>query len=156
MKKALEAQIVEKLKQKHWKITTAESCTGGMVADMLVNVAGVSDVFSEGYITYANEAKHRILGVSEDTLTSYGAVSRQTACEMAEGAALIAHAEASIAVTGIAGPDGGTKEKPVGLVYIGTHIPGKTMVSENHFHGSRREIREQTVEAALLQMLDSL
>ena len=156
MEIALEEQIVEKLKQNQWRITTAESCSGGLVAGTLVNVAGVSDVFAEGYITYSNEAKHRLLGVDERLLETYGAVSTQVAQQMAEGACKAASSETAIAVTGIAGPGGGTEDKPVGLVYIGCHVPGKTKVSENHFTGSRREIREQTVKAELLQMLELL
>ena len=131
MEIALEEQIVEKLKQNQWRITTAESCSGGLVAGTLVNVAGVSDVFAEGYITYSNEAKHRLLGVDERLLETYGAVSTQVAQQMAEGACKAASSETAIAVTGIAGPGGGTEDKPVGLVYIGCHVPGKTKVSEN-------------------------
>ena len=130
MEIALEEQIVEKLKQNQWRITTAESCSGGLVAGTLVNVAGVSDVFAEGYITYSNEAKHRLLGVDERLLETYGAVSTQVAQQMAEGACKAASSETAIAVTGIAGPGGGTEDKPVGLVYIGCHVPGKTKVSE--------------------------
>ena len=108
LEKTLEEQIVEKLKQKNWKITTAESCTGGLIAGTLVNVAGVSDVFKEGYITYANEAKQKLLGVEKEALERFGAVSPQVAEQMAKGAAKAALAEVAIAVTGVAGPDGGT------------------------------------------------
>lgn len=154
--KALEDRVVERLKRNHWKITTAESCSGGLLAGTLVNVPGVSDAFEEGYITYSNEAKHRLLGVDTQVLNTYGAVSAQVAAQMAEGACRAASAEVSIAVTGIAGPDGGTEEKPVGLVYIGCHVPGKTKVSECCFHGSRREIREQTVKTAFALLLELL
>lgn len=146
---SIEEKVVSKLKEKGFHVTCAESCTGGMIAATLVNVAGVSDVLDESYVTYANSAKHKLLGVSEEALQSYGAVSRQVAQQMAEGAAKAAGAEASVAVTGIAGPDGGTPEKPVGLVYIGCNVSGKTKVTENHFKGNRLEIRKQTTQAAL-------
>ncbi|MDY2700156.1 MAG: CinA family protein [Suilimivivens sp.] len=145
----LEEMIVEKLQEKGWHVTCAESCTGGMIASTLINVAGVSQVFDESYVTYANSAKNRLLGVQEEILEEFGAVSRQVACQMAEGAAKAAGAEAAIAVTGIAGPDGGTPEKPVGLVYIGCWVNGKTEVTQNYFHGERSEIRKETTQAAL-------
>ena len=112
------------------------------------------DAFDAGFVTYANSAKHKLLGVSEEALQIYGAVSPQVAQQMAEGAARQAGAEAAIAVTGIAGPDGGTLEKPVGLVYIGCTVNGITQVTENHFKGDRLEIRKQTTRAAL-ELLDS-
>lgn len=146
---SIEEKVVFKLKEKGFHVTCAESCTGGMIASTLVNVAGVSDVLDESYVTYANSAKHKLLGVDEDVLQRYGAVSRQVAEQMAEGAARASGAEAAIAVTGIAGPDGGTPEKPVGLVYIGCSVKGKLLVTENHFKGSRLEIRKQTTQAAL-------
>lgn len=153
---SLEEQVVSKLKEKNWQVAFAESCTGGLLSGRLVNVAGVSDVFSEGYVTYANEAKHRILGVSQDSLDRFGAVSRQVAKEMAQGAARVSGAQCAVAVTGIAGPDGGTAQKPVGLVYIGCYAAGETVVTENHFQGNRPEVRTQTVEAALRLLLDRL
>lgn len=122
---AIEIKIVNKLKEKGWQVTSAESCTGGMIASRLVNVAGVSDIFMEGYITYSNSAKHKLLGVSKEALDTWGAVSRQVAEQMARGAAEQAGAQAAIAVTGIAGPDGGTPKKPVGLVYIGCFAGGR-------------------------------
>lgn len=146
---SIEEKVVSKLKERKFHVTCAESCTGGMIASTLVNVAGVSDVFDASYVTYANLAKHRLLSVDEEVLQIYGAVSRQVAAQMAEGAAKAAGAQASVAVTGIAGPDGGTPEKPVGLVYIGCSVNGKTIVTENHFKGSRLEIRKQTTQAAL-------
>lgn len=145
----IEEKVVAKLKEKRMQVTCAESCTGGMIASTLVNVAGVSDVFRESYVTYANDSKHKLLGVEEGTLESYGAVSRQVAEQMARGAARAAAADAAVAVTGVAGPDGGTQEKPVGLVYIGCYVNGKMAVTENHFQGNRLEIRKQTTQAAL-------
>jgi len=148
-----EEKIVSILQEKGWQVTCAESCSGGMIASRLVNVAGVSEVFGEGYVTYSNSAKHKLLGVSEQALEEYGAVSPQVAEQMARGAAKEARAQAAIAVTGIAGPGGGTPEKPVGLVYIGCYVDGEVFVTENHFQGSRMEIRTQTTEAALSLLL---
>ena len=153
---SLEEQVVFKLKEKNWQISFAESCTGGLLSGRLVNVSGVSDVFSEGYVTYANAAKHRILGVSQASLNNFGAVSRQVAEEMARGAANVSGAQCAVSVTGIAGPDGGTEAKPVGLVYIGCYVAGKIVVTENHFQGNRAQVRAQTVEAALKLLLDCL
>lgn len=153
---SLEEKIVSLLQEKGWKIASAESCSGGMIASRLVNVSGVSDVFEEGYITYSNAAKHKLLGVSKQSLGQYGAVSSQVAGEMALGAARQARARAAIAVTGIAGPGGGTPQKPVGLVYIGCYVDGKVFVTENYFQGSRQEIRTATTQAALSLLLEKL
>ncbi len=141
--------VVELLLKKQLTITTAESCTGGLIGATLVNVPGVSSVFKEGYITYANESKQKILGVSEDTLAKYGAVSEQTAREMAKGAVKSANADVSIAVTGIAGPDGGTPKKPVGLVYMACNYNGETVVEKHIFEGDRLQVRTGTVLYAL-------
>ena len=140
----IEEEVAQLLQKYRLSITTAESCTGGLIAGTLVNVAGISSQFNEGYITYSNEAKERLLGVSHATLETYGAVSEQTAEEMAAGARCAAHADMSIVSTGIAGPDGGTKEKPVGLVYVGICVMGETEVKELHLNGTREEIREGT------------
>lgn len=153
---SLEEQVVSRLRESHIKVSFAESCTGGLLAGRLVNVPGSSEVFDEGYVTYANEAKHRLLDVSNEALNSYGAVSRQVAEQMARGAAMRSGAQAAVGVTGIAGPDGGTAQKPVGLVYIGCFVDSKVTVTENHFQGSRMEIRTQAVEAALKLLLDCL
>ena len=149
MQTALAEEVVKMLKNAGMTVTTVESCTGGLLSGTLVDVAGVSDVFHQGYVTYANEAKQSLVGVNPETLACYGAVSEQTAREMAEGGAKAANASAALAVTGIAGPDGGSKEKPVGLVYIGCCVNGTTVVERNVFSGSRREVREQSVAAAL-------
>ena len=146
--KTLEETVVELLAEKGFHITTAESCTGGMIAGTLVNVAGASEVLNEGYVTYSNEAKERLVRVSHQTLEQFGAVSEQTAREMAEGAARSA--------TGIAGPGGGTAEKPVGLVYIGCYLNGKTTVKECRFTGNRMENRLHTVETALEMLKERL
>lgn len=153
---APESRLVKLLLEKDLQITCAESCTGGMIASLLVNVPGVSEILMESYVTYSNEAKHRLLGVEQEALSEYGAVSQQVAFQMAEGAARAAGADAAIAVTGIAGPGGGTAQKPVGLVYIGTYLCGNIRVTENHFLGERYEIRKQAAEAALLQLTAQL
>ena len=152
----LEDVIIQMLLEKNMTVTTAESCTGGLVAGRLLNAAGASDVYKEGYVTYANEAKEHLLGVKHETLETYGAVSEQTAREMAEGAARMAHADAVISVTGIAGPGGGTPEKPVGLVYIGCYVKGNTRVEEFHFHGNRSKNRESSVAKALTLLREEL
>ena len=156
LEKSLEESVVEILAQKKMTVTTAESCTGGLIAGTLVNVAGASDVLNEGYVTYSNEAKERLVGVKHETLEEYGAVSEQTAREMAEGAARAAKADAALSATGIAGPGGGTEEKPVGLVYIGCYVNGETTVKECRFEGSRMENRLHTVETALQLLLRQL
>ena len=155
MHKVAEA-VVNKLKDAGMTVTTVESCTGGLLSATLVDVSGASDVFYQGVVTYANEAKVRLVGVKEATLQAHGAVSEETAREMAEGGAKAANADAALAVTGIAGPGGGTKEKPVGLVYIGCYVNGKTIVKKNIFKGNRREVREQSVETALKLLLECL
>jgi PncC family amidohydrolase len=152
----IEEKLVEALKKRKMTITTAESCTGGLIAATIVNVSGASEVFAQGYVTYANHAKRELLGVKKKTLKKHGAVSRQTAKQMAKGAARAADAEVAVSATGIAGPDGGTSEKPVGLVYIGCCCKGKTKVLPCHFSGSRQEVREQTVFAALSFALDCM
>lgn len=121
-----------------------------------MNVSGASSVYEEGYITYANHAKSKLLGVKEETLEKYGAVSEQTAREMAEGAAREAKADAALSVTGIAGPEGGTEEKPVGLVYIGCYVNGHTEVKEFHFTGNRTKNRDYAVVRALTFLREQL
>ncbi len=152
----LEEKVVELLKEKKYTITTAESCTAGLLAGTIMNVPGASEVFNEGYITYANESKMKLLGVKKETLDQFGAVSHQTAEEMAEGAAKFAEAQVALSVTGIAGPGGGTKEKPVGLVYIGCYVNGIITVKECHFHGERNENRRDTVRTALELLIEEL
>lgn len=145
----IEEKVVALLKEKDYTIATAESCTGGLVAGRIVNVAGASGVFHEGYITYSNEAKCRLLGVPAPLLAQYGAVSEQTAKEMAIGVAHAANAEVGVATTGIAGPDGGTEEKPVGTVFIGCCVNNQAIVRECHFNGNREQVRNNAVESAL-------
>lgn len=146
----IEFEVAELLAQKQLHVTTAESCTGGLIAGTLVNVPGISAWFGEGYVTYSNEAKEKLLGVSHETLGAYGAVSPQTAEEMAKGAARAADVDVAVSVTGIAGPDGGTAEKPVGLVYMGCICRGKLRVEKHMFDGDRAQVRAQSVQAALV------
>ena len=152
----LEEAVVSLLKEKGFTVTTAESCTGGKLAGRMLNVAGASDVYREGYITYANESKEKLLGVSHETLEKFGAVSPQTAREMTLGAARQAGADAALSVTGIAGPGGGTPEKPVGLVYIGCTVGERTEVREFHFSGNREKNRDYAVVRALTFLREML
>ena len=146
---ALEQAVVDLLLNRQLTVCAIESCTGGMLAARLINVPGVSETFRAGFITYSNKAKRKVAGVKKKTLRKYGAVSPQTAGEMARGAAKTSHADVTVSVTGIAGPDGGSREKPVGLVYIGCHIGDRTTVQEYRFVGNRGKIRESAVSAAL-------
>jgi len=145
----LEQAVIELLRRHKLTLSTAESCTGGLLSGRIVNVSGASDVFMEGFITYSNNAKIKYLNVDADILDKYGAVSEETARQMAKGCAKVSGCDVSVAVTGIAGPTGGSIEKPVGLVYIACHIKGKTVVSKRNFRGNREKIREQSVVAAL-------
>ncbi len=148
----LEKAVVDLLAANKLTVSTVESCTGGMLAARIINVPGVSDVYKSGYITYSNKAKRKILGVKKGLLEKKGAVSEEVAREMAKGAALISKAEVAVAVTGVAGPGGGTEEKPVGLVYIACNVCGKIMVKKYNFDGNRAKIRETTVSSALILM----
>lgn len=145
----LEEKVVNMLLERNMTITTAESLTGGLIAGRIVNVSGASAVFDEGFITYSDRAKHKILHVSKETLKQYGVVSEETAYEMAKGALEVTQSDVSIAVTGLAGPDGGTDEKPIGLVYIGCCVDGKVKVEKYNFKGNRQKIRDNTVVRAL-------
>lgn len=135
-------------------LVTAESCTGGMIAAAMTERPGSSAVFERGFITYSNEAKTELLGVPKDTLMKHGAVSTQVATAMIKGAIAHSRAEIAVSVTGIAGPDGGTEKKPVGLVYIGFgDKAGVTEVAEHRFTGDRASIRRQATEAALKHLI---
>lgn len=149
MAETLEESIVRLLRESNRTVTFVESCTGGLLSATLLDAPGASGVYRQGYITYCDEAKHSMVGVKIATLEKYTAVSAKTAEEMAFGGAGAAKAQACVSVTGIAGPGGGTPEKPVGLVYIGCFLDGEVKAYEFRFAGSRREIREQAVTAAL-------
>ena len=146
----LEKSVVDLLVANALTISTIESCTGGLAAGRLINVPGVSEVLKAGYITYSNKAKRKIAGVKKATLHKYGAVSEQVATEMAKGAAVVSKADVAVSITGIAGPDGGTDEKPVGLVYIGCNVKGKITVEKFQFSGNRAKIRESAVAHAMI------
>ncbi|MFG6356709.1 MAG: competence/damage-inducible protein A [Acetatifactor sp.] len=148
----LERAVVELLLANKLTVTCAESCTGGLLSARLINVPGVSEVYKSGYVTYSNKAKRKLLGVKKSTLSKYGAVSAQTAEEMARGLAFVSKGDVAVSVTGLAGPDGGTEEKPVGLVYIACSVKGDVTVKEYHFSGNRQTIREAAVSAALTLM----
>ena len=137
-------------------ISTAESCTGGLVAGTLINASGISSVYKEGFITYSNEAKEKRLGVPTNTLIKHGAVSEETAKEMAVGCARVAETDFSLVTTGIAGPGGGTAEKPVGLVYIGCYAKGTVIVEKHIYDGDRSQIRKQAVDDALKLLFDMI
>jgi len=141
----LENVVGKMLIKKNLTIATAESCTGGLLAGTLINYPGISSVFIEGAITYSNEAKMKRLKVKEETLEKYGAVSEETAREMAEGIAKAAGTNIGVSVTGIAGPSGGTAEKPVGLVYVGLYINGNIKTKKLNLSGDRQKIRNSTV-----------
>ncbi|MGB4660290.1 MAG: competence/damage-inducible protein A [Mobilitalea sp.] len=145
----LETVVVKLLIQKKYSLATAESCTGGLLTGCLVNVPGISDILQEGIITYSNEAKIKYLGVKPETLHTFGAVSSQTAEEMVRGVANAANSNTALAITGVAGPDGGTPEKPVGTVYIACYVNGEVVIKKNHFNGTRQKVREQSVTQAL-------
>jgi nicotinamide-nucleotide amidase len=137
-------------------MTAAESCTGGLIAAAMTERSGSSAVFDRGFVTYSNDSKTELLGVSTATLAAHGAVSEQTAKEMALGALSKSRADISVSVTGIAGPSGGSDEKPVGLVYIGlAHKGGACTVHKHIFSGNRAAIRGQTVETALEHLINS-
>lgn len=145
----LEQAVVRLLKKYELTVTTAESCTGGLLAGRIINVPGASEVYNEGFIIYSNKAKRKYLDVSKSTLKKYGAVSEQTAREMATGGVFATDSDACVAVTGLAGPDGGSEEKPVGLVYIATYMKDKVNVQKYQFKGNRAKIREQAVVKGL-------
>ena len=145
MKKIIQAAI-----KKAITIATAESCTGGMVAAALTSVPGASSVFEYGFITYANSAKTKLLGVSDALIKKHGAVSKEVAKAMAEGARKKANATIAISITGIAGPTGGSAAKPIGTVFIAVATPQKTSVEKHLFSGTRAHIRKQATNQALL------
>jgi len=145
----IEEVVANLLIEKGLKISTAESCTGGMIASKLVSYPGISEVFLEGAVTYSNEAKVRTLNVSSETLEKYGAVSEQTAKEMALGIAKRTGSDIAVVTTGIAGPSGGTKEKPVGLVYIGLYYKDNVKAYKYVFNGDRSRIRASATIKAL-------
>ncbi len=145
---AYEFELVAMLRAAGATISTAESCTGGLVAARITGVSGASEAFKYGAVTYCNDAKNKILGVQKETLDSFGAVSAETAAEMAAGVRKIMNAEIGVSVTGLAGPNGG-EGKPVGLVYVAVNSDKYSEVTENHFSGDRISVRNQSADKAL-------
>jgi len=154
---ALAALAGERLKARGLKLVTAESCTGGWVAQAVTAIAGSSDWFERGFVTYSNEAKREMLGVRAETLERAGAVSEATALEMARGALAASRAQVAVSVTGVAGPAGGTALKPVGMVCFGWALAGGgAEAATRHFPGDRGEVRRQSVLCALQGVLDRI
>lgn len=149
-----EFELIRMLLDKKATVATAESCTGGMVAARLTSVSGASGAFKYGAVTYCNEAKNILLGVSTETLDEHGAISAETAKEMAEGIRKVMGADIGVSVTGNAGP-GAAEEKPVGLVFVGVSSEKYSAVLKNHFEGDRVSVREQAADAALLLALSA-
>lgn len=145
-------EVLKHLIDKKITVATAESCTAGMIAARIGDMSGVSEIFSEGYVTYSNEAKEKNLGVPHELLKRYGAVSEEVARAMAEGVCNRTGAILGLSATGIAGPGGGTEEKPVGLVYMGVCFNGETTVVRKVFSGDRKSVRTQTVEEIFNQV----
>ncbi|MBK0099645.1 nicotinamide-nucleotide amidase [Erwinia sp. S63] len=151
----LSQRIGEQLKKRKATVTAAESCTGGWIAKVFTDISGSSAWFERGFVTYSNEAKQQMVGVQTATLAQYGAVSEQTVREMARGACNAAAAEFGIAVSGIAGPDGGSTEKPVGTVWLAIAGPGDRVLTQRQlFAGDRDAVRRQSVAWALQTLLD--
>jgi nicotinamide-nucleotide amidase len=149
----LATEIGAALKQRGWMLALAESCTGGGAAEVITTVPGSSGWFERGFVTYSNAAKIEMLGVHPKTLQNFGAVSEQTCCEMAKGALTHSHADIASAISGIAGPDGGTAEKPVGMVCFAWAMGNRLTSETAHFTGDRAEVRRQAVEHALKGIL---
>lgn len=152
---ALEEQVVEKLIEKGWHISFAESCTGGLCCGTLVNVTNASSVLDMSFVTYANEAKIKLLGVKADTILSNGVVSEEVAYEMAQGVAKVANSQVGVGITGVAGPGGGTERKPVGMVCFGFYIERKVYTYTCQFGEiGRNQVRKSSVEFVFEKLLE--
>jgi PncC family amidohydrolase len=148
-------KILQNLREKKLKIVTAESCTGGSLSALFTAISGSSEVFDRGFVTYSNQAKIDMLGVSKKTLENFGAVSPETAKEMSVGALKNSKADIAIAITGIAGPKSDDTKKPVGLVYISISNASKTVARQFNFSGPRQDVRKQSVTSALEMLTNS-
>lgn len=148
--------LAEELRARGMTLSCAESCTGGLIGGEITSLPGASSFFLGSAVTYSNDAKMKLLGVSRETLEAHGAVSAETALEMASGATRLFGSDAAIAVTGIAGPGGAVSGKPVGLVYIAVADGPRVVASRNRFEGDRETVRSRTVSAALVMMKDML
>jgi nicotinamide-nucleotide amidase len=147
---ALAEAVLAACRARQWRVATAESCTGGLVAAALTAIAGASDVFERGFVTYSNKAKIELLGVPTETIAAHGAISAETALAMARGAVVRAGGDLAVSITGIAGPGGGTPQKPVGLVYLGVaRKDGAARVEHHIFPGDRAEVRRAALVLAL-------
>ena len=153
----LSLKIVKFLTKKKLTVSFAESCTGGLLASSITSISGSSKVFNIGLVTYSNNAKVKLLQVPKKTITKYGAVSYETCLSMVKNLSKISRSNISISITGVAGPNGGTKEKPVGLVYVGLKKGGKTIIKKNLFKSKKRvSIQKATVNQALKMILNIL
>ena len=152
----LEKEIGDLLSQRGWSLAVAESCTGGLLGHRITNVSGSSAYFQGGVISYSNEAKERVLGVPSETLAEHGAVSKETALAMARGARRLMHTDIAVSVTGIAGPTGGTEDKPVGLVCLGLAAQDAELWERHIWTGDRTQNKELSAEAALRLLLSFL
>ena len=148
--------LVKKLTKKKLKISFAESCTGGMLASKITSVSGVSKVFNLSFVTYSNQAKIKILKVNKSIIKKFGAVSNECCKAMVVNLSKISKANINVSITGIAGPNGGTKEKPVGLVYIGIKKGNKIIISRNLFKSKKRSIIQKTTIKKAIQMINSV
>jgi len=147
------ALLADLLRQKQWMLATAESCTGGLIAAACTDLAGSSNWFERGFVTYSNQAKTELLGVDATLIATHGAVSEQVARAMAEGALTRSRAQVTVAVTGVAGPGGGSVDKPVGTVWFGWSIGSQVRTERRHFTGGRATVRAATVQHALQTLL---
>lgn len=148
-------QLAQVLKQRRWMMATAESCTGGMIAETCTDLSGSSSWFDSAIVSYSNQAKTALLGVDASLIERHGAVSKEVAEAMARGILDKTGTDLAVAVTGIAGPDGGTEAKPVGTVWIAWSFPDEDIISQSfHFEGNRQAVRKQTVEQGLAGLLD--
>ncbi len=152
--RSLAEQVISALTKDHLRLVVAESCTGGLVSGALTDVPGASEVLERGFVTYSNDAKVEVLGLMPELLNQYGAVSKQVAEEMAQGALAFSHADVAVSVTGVAGPGGGSEKKPVGLVFFGVATrQGALMHYKCQFSGGREQVRMQAVAEALKLVL---
>lgn len=149
-------QLATQLLRRQWMLTTAESCSGGLIAAACTDLSGSSNWFERGFVTYSNAAKTELLGVPATLIAQHGAVSEPVARAMAEGALRHSAAQVAVAVTGVAGPTGGTPDKPVGLVWFGFALPGRVLSEQMHFAGDRAAVRVATVHHALSRLVELL
>jgi nicotinamide-nucleotide amidase len=150
----LAIQLGAELSRKKWRITSAESCTGGGLGYAITSVSGSSAWFERSFITYSNDAKSALVGVEQDVLAEFGAVSRQVVEQMALGASLEANAQVAVSISGVAGPGGGSESKPVGTVWFGFALGERVYATKKHFDGDRHSVREQAIDYALTTVIE--